>query len=140
MLWSLPRRNAARAMGLAMLTVTSCAAPFPPGLGFPRYEQLEGEPTALLEADIVMVNSCLGLDAGAVVYIALWPSRFGAQTGSDGRVEVLDGDRVVAVEGDAATFGGGEYSAQERAFVRGLVDDLPGNCQADGYWLVTTVE
>ena len=52
----------------------------------------------------------------------------------------MDGERVVAVGGEPATFGGGEYPVREREFVRRLVDDLPADCRADGYWLVTADE
>jgi hypothetical protein len=123
---------------VAVLAVASCAAPVPPNITFPRYEPTGSGPEALLDAELVRVGSCLALDSGNGVLIALWPSSYGARFNHSGVVIVTGGlQEPLVAEGDSAQFGGGGL---EPEVVEDLVGTLPSDCAADGYWLVTTVQ
>lgn len=124
-----------------MALLACCSSPsVPEGITFPRYSATDHQPTAEIDARLIRVGSCLGLESGDVVYVALWPAAYGASLSDTGRLVVTRDDRALASEGADASFGGGEYSNARKDLVEDLVGQLPSGCEADGYWLVTGIQ
>jgi hypothetical protein len=107
-------------------------------ISLPTQNDLNGYPTALLEATLVSDGPCLhaeGLD-GAGRWLPIWPVGFAL----DGEFIVKGSERVGTI-GDQVKLGGGEYHESQYGFLRTLMpDDVPAACRGGEYWLVSGMQ
>jgi hypothetical protein len=118
---------------LVSLSAAACSSPVA-GFKLPIHRDLDSYPAALLEATLTRDGECLyavGRD-GTERWLPIWPSGFFL----DGEVVMKGTERIAAI-GDRVRLGGGEYPANDYAFVRTLMTaDLSKACRDGRYWLV----
>jgi hypothetical protein len=103
-----------------------------PEVFFPTWSPSGGAvPTGALEGHLVERGGCLFWSDDAE-YLPIWPSNYRFEDSA-----VLAGSRLVLSVGDAAFLGGGERSLEQTESLIG--SEIPGRCQAGGYWIVTKV-
>jgi hypothetical protein len=107
-------------------------------ISLPTHNDLNGYPTALLEATLVRDGPCLyaeGLD-DAGRWLPIWPVGFAL----DAEV-VVNGSERMGMLGDHLKLAGGEYHESQYGFLRTLMPaDVPAACRGGEYWLVSGMQ
>ncbi len=129
-------RSMSRVSSLALcVVIAGCAPSAPAGIFLPTYEPMDTLPAALLQGTLIEEDGCLWIESDNSRWLVLWPDATYASVEDDQLVVYSGGDR--AVVGARVSAGGGEYGAQDEAFVADLIGEaVPAACQQSGlYWL-----
>jgi hypothetical protein len=125
-----------RHLSCLALVVVALAGCVGAAASVPTHHLVGSGPAGLQSGALADQSGCVVLSARATRWLVVWPS--GAARVGD-RITV--GGVEAAAIGDSVELGGGEYGRADYAWLRSnlLNGDVPAQCQADGYWLATSV-